>query len=124
MKLAAGPLKFLLLDPEAVERNIARTEGRTQPISRVIVQNEDGTTTAHFATNVTVVGEVRLGYSQHAPLLKLHNESIRAAYVTNSEIVLDEPVVEEAPPPTKPAKPAKPARVTTVVTEEPKPNGE
>jgi hypothetical protein len=90
-RLPAGPLKYLLTDEEAISRNLERSPGNTQSVAVVIVVAEDGTTESHRATSVEVLGKVSLAYSQHALLLPYSNRrpSIRAAYTTTAEVVLD-----------------------------------
>lgn len=90
-RLPAGPLKYLLIDPEMIARNLERSLGKTQPIAVVIVVAEDGTTQDYRATTVEVLGKVSLSYSQQAFLLPHSNRraSMHAAYSTTAEVVID-----------------------------------
>ena len=86
-----GTTKYLSYDEDAVERNLQRSPGRTEPTARVVVI-EDGLPQTYLAHTVSIKGTASYAYSQHAPLPGLR--STRAVYMTTAEVVLDE--TEEA----------------------------
>lgn len=88
--LPAGPRKILLIDADAVKRNVSRSPGIAQPIARVLVLGDDGNATeVHVGDAVTVSGAVKSDYSQHGFIGTHGREQHRAAYTTTGKVVIE-----------------------------------
>jgi hypothetical protein len=129
--IPAGPLKLLLINEEAMARNVQRSAGVTQEVARIAVMSDDGKEVERVikTNSVRVNGAVSFLYSQHAPLALVDREFVRAAFATTDEVVVDEVAqperAEQSPTAAKSTpKPSKPAKAPTVKTEETTTNGE
>lgn len=112
--LKAGTRKVLLINNEAISRNAERGAGSCQPVVSVAEVDEQGNVlTMTRGLRAAVKGAVDFEYSQHAFLFVIDRVPHRGAWVTTSEVVVDDGT-DEAPAAAEPTPriPNRPARRT------------
>lgn len=119
--LKQGTRKVLLIDVEAISRNADRGAGNCQPVVSVAEVDAQGSVLSMTrGLQVAVNGTVDFEYSQHAFLFVIDRVPYRGAWVTTSEVVVDDgqdaaPTAAADP---SPRIPNRPARKTATTTEE------